>query len=54
MYMKKILVILLLSFLASFNANAGTDGENSISKKTSQLKIVLKAYIEEYLLLIKA
>mgnify|MGYP003388996401 FL=1 len=36
--MKKILVILLLSFLASFNANAGTDGENSISKKNQPVK----------------
>jgi len=36
--MKKILVLLLLSTLLSFSANAGTDGENSLSKKNQPVK----------------
>ena len=36
--MKKILVLLLLSTLLSFNVNAGTDGENSLSKKSGPVK----------------
>ena len=36
--MKKILVLLLLSTLLSFSANAGTDGEISLSKKNQPIK----------------
>jgi len=36
--MKKILILSLLSILLSFNANAGTDGENSLSKKNQSVK----------------
>ena len=31
--MRKITLIFLLSFIFSISANAGTDGENSLSKK---------------------
>ena len=33
--MKKIFILLILSFLFALNVNAGTDGENSLSKKSS-------------------
>ena len=33
--MKKIFILLILSFLFAINVNAGTDGENSLSKKSS-------------------
>ena len=37
--MKKIIISLLLTFVVSFAVNAGTDGENSLSKKkSSQVK----------------
>jgi phospholipid-binding lipoprotein MlaA len=36
--MKKIIVLLLLSTLLSFSANAGTDGEISLSKKNQPIK----------------
>jgi len=36
--MKKIIITFLISILLSANASAGTDGENSISKKTKPVK----------------
>ena len=34
--MKKILITSLITFMLAFNVNAGTDGENSLSKKGSE------------------
>jgi phospholipid-binding lipoprotein MlaA len=36
--MKKIIVIFLFSTMLGFNVNAGTDGENNLSKKSTPIK----------------